>query len=50
MQKMEEITIFVLIEDIAEMTTAVLSHQVGGFVVKRKKPKTKVHPNLCTPS
>lgn len=36
MQKMEEITIFVLIEDIAEMTIAVLSHQVGGFVVKRK--------------
>lgn len=41
---MEEITAYVLIEDIAEMTTAALSRQVGGFVVTRKMPKTKVHP------
>lgn len=50
MQIMEEITTYVLLEDIAEMTFAVLSHQVGDFVFfKKKKSKTKAHPNLLTP-
>lgn len=41
MQIVEKITTYVLIEDIAENSTAVLSHQVGGFLLKGKSQRLR---------